>query len=122
MRKARVFCPYCGKAAELIDSSAVYQRSYGMIWMCKPCDAYTGVHASSPTFKPLGTLAKAPLRKMRSEVHKLFDPLWKKGKMSRNEAYSWLADQMNKTKETTHVAMFDEADCKKAISVLSLPF
>ncbi len=121
-RASNVYCPYCGNAAELVDSSAVYQRSYGMIWMCKPCDAYTGVHSSSPTFKPLGTLAKKELRALRRKAHALFDPMWQSKKMTRSEAYSQLAKLMNLPKEKTHVAMFSEDQCKEAIRVLGAPF
>ena len=118
----KVYCPYCGNAAELVDSSVVYPQSYGMMWICMPCDAYTGVHRSSPTFKPLGTLAKKDLRKLRQQVHHMFDPLWKNGSRTRNEAYAWLAERMNLPKEKTHVAMFSESQCKMALKILDTPF
>ena len=38
----KVYCPYCGKEAELIDSSVIYGRSYGMAYICFGCDAYVG--------------------------------------------------------------------------------
>jgi len=90
--------------------------------MCYKCDAYTGVHKSSPTFQPLGTLAKKELRALRSQVHALFDPLWKNKKMSRNEAYAWLSEQLNIPSQQTHVAMFDETRCRRAIQILKSPF
>lgn len=119
---AKVFCPYCGNHALLVDSSRIYKQSYGMMWLCEPCDAYTGVHKSSPRFAPLGTLAKYELRELRKQVHAIFDPLWKKGKMTRNEAYAWLANRLGITKDVCHVAMFDEARCKQALLILKEPF
>ena len=116
---AVVFCPYCGNLASLIDSSEIYQRSYGYIWMCRPCDAYTGVHQSSPRYAPLGTLAKKELRELRKQVHAKFDPLWKKGKMTRKQAYFWLAKEMGIPEERCHVAQFSEEKCKKALVILS---
>lgn len=116
---AAVYCPYCGKLADLVDSSEAYKVSYGYIWLCRPCDAYTGVHRDSPKFAPLGTLAKKELRYLRQMVHKKFDPLWKSGKMTRVKAYHWLAYQMGISSDRCHVALFCEAKCKKALAILS---
>jgi len=121
-QQVSAYCPYCGKAAELVDISAVYRQSYGMIWLCKPCDAYVGVHKNSPKFAPLGTLATKELRKLRNQVHSLFDPRWRKGKMTRSSAYAWLANQMNLRVEKTHVALFDEHQCKLALEILKPKF
>ena len=113
-----VYCPYCGEEAKLVDSSVIYKQSYGMMWLCEQCDAYTGCHKSSKTFKPLGTLAKKELRDLRKDVHSSFDPLWKRGIMNRSEAYAWLANQMNLETKCCHVAMFDESKCRLAISII----
>ena len=37
-------CPYCGNRTEYVDSSVIYGRSYGMIYLCWDCMAYVGVH------------------------------------------------------------------------------
>jgi len=37
-------CPYCKGETKYVDSSLVYGRSYGMMYLCEPCDAYVGVH------------------------------------------------------------------------------
>ena len=76
----KVYCPYCGKEAELIDSSVIYGRSYGMAYICFDCDAYVGTHKG--TEKPLGRLANAELRKWKMRAHDAFDPIWKSRKMS----------------------------------------
>lgn len=117
---AQVYCPYCGKKALLVDSSEVYKQSYGFIWLCRPCDAYTGVHRSSPKYKPLGTLAKKGLRLLRSRVHKEFDPLWNTGTMSRSKAYALLATLMDLSINRCHIAMFSEEKCQLALSVLRI--
>jgi len=112
-----VYCPYCGKKAEFVDSSIVYGKSYGMIYLCKNCLAYVGVHKG--TSKPLGRLANAQLRYWKNKAHEAFDPLWKYGRFkgSRNTAYAWLAKQMRLPIEETHIGMFDIDDCKKAIRI-----
>lgn len=118
----KVNCPYCSSEAKLIDSSEVYSKSYGFMWICWKCDARTGCHASSSTHKPLGTLAKPELRKLRQQAHDVFDPLWKNKTFSRNSAYKWLAGRMNITKEKCHISMMSEAQCKQVIELCKIPF
>jgi hypothetical protein len=110
-----VICPYCGRQAKFVDSKVVYGRSYGMIYLCKDCDAYVGVHKG--TDKPLGRLADKELRYWKMAAHDAFDPLWKTKKMKRNQAYKWLAERMRLSPEETHIGMFDIAKCKKVIKI-----
>ena len=41
-----VYCDYCGRRAEFVDSKVIYGKSYGMIYLCRCCPgyAYVGVH------------------------------------------------------------------------------
>ena len=55
-----VYCDYCGRRPEYVDSAVSYGKSYGMTLLCSPCNAYVGVHDG--TNKPLGRLANAELR------------------------------------------------------------
>lgn len=50
MRK--VYCDYCGRETEYVDSKVIYGKSYGKIYLCRNCMAYVGVHKG--TDKPLG--------------------------------------------------------------------
>lgn len=113
-----VYCPYCGSKAEYVDSSEIYGKSYGMVYLCRPCDAYVGVHDGTDT--PLGRLANRDLRRWRNRAHAAFDPLWQKGpyRRRRNDAYAWLAGKMGLTKEETHIAMFDVEQCKQVIQIM----
>ena len=115
MRK--VYCAYCGRQAEYVDSSVVYGRSYGMIYLCRNCMAYVGVHRG--TDKPKGRLANAELRYWKKQAHAAFDPIWQHGRFRgrRNGAYEWLAQQMGLPVEKTHIGMFDVAECKKVIDI-----
>lgn len=115
-----VFCPYCGKRAEFVDSAEVYHgRSYGMIYLCRPCDAYVGCHGNGKGDSPKGRLANAELRRWKIAAHNAFDPLWKFGPFRglRNSAYAWLAEQMGLPKEKTHIGMFDVAECQQVIQI-----
>lgn len=103
-----------------MDSKIIYHgRSYGMIYICRPCDAYVGVHDGSDA--PMGSLANAELRYWRRLAHAAFDPLWQSGRFyrHRNTAYSWLSEKMGLPKEKTHIGMFDVEACKKLINIIS---
>lgn len=112
-------CPYCEGIAVLRDSAILYKVSYGYVWLCPnwpKCDSYVGCHKKTKT--PIGSLANQKLRRLRSATHKVFDPLWKKGeggKLSRSEAYKWLAETLELSKENCHIGMFDFELCERAI-------
>ena len=122
-----VICPYCGMNAELVDSSEVYTRSYGLIWLCRPCDAYVGTHRNSTDHVPLGRLANAELRRWRVNAHSAFDPLWlakmrrdgcSKGQ-ARKAGYQWLAEQLGVPMSECHIGMFDVDMCKRVVQICS---
>lgn len=115
-----VICPYCGRRAEYVDSKIIYHgHSYGMIYICRPCNAYVGVHDGTDI--PKGSLANAEVRYWRRLAHAAFDPLWQSGKFyrRRNDAYSWLSLKMGLPKENTHIGMFGVDACKKVIDIIS---
>lgn len=114
-----IVCPYCNQQAKLVDSSVIYNgRSFGMIWLCKPCDAYVGTHRNSKEHVPLGRLANKELRMWKMKAHAVFDPLWRSGKMTRDAAYSMLRNVMGMTESQAHIGKFDVEDCKRLVEVL----
>lgn len=112
-----IFCPYCGAKAELMDSAAVYRKSYGMIWACLPCNAFVGCHKNSANHPPLGTLANKELREWRKRAHAVLDPLWKSGRMRRRAVYQILDDAMGLAKGQAHIAMFNIEQCQEVIRI-----
>ena len=107
-------CPYCGKETEFVDSIEIYGISYGMIYLCRDCDAHVGVHKG--TDKALGRLAQKQLRKMKHEAHEYFDKIWQNGYMTRHEAYVWLSNVLEIPIEYTHIGMFSEKTCQSVIN------
>lgn len=116
-----VICPYCNKEAEFVDSEEVYcGNSYGMIYLCRPCQAWVGVHKG--TDKPLGRLADAELRGARREAHSAFDSLWqhRKGRAAkrlRGSMYVWLAEEMNLSREDCHIGKMDVQQCQRVVEL-----
>jgi hypothetical protein len=122
-----VTCPYCDNAAELVTGAEIYPHRPDLaalrFWRCAPCDAYVGCHKKNKKYgqdgtQPLGRLANAELRRAKSRVHRIFDPIWKNGSMTRREAYTWLAGRLNIPVEQCHVGMFDVPMCDRAISLI----
>jgi len=111
-------CPYCEGRVELVSNEQIYGREYGdwpYVYLCRPCDARVGLHPYTDI--PLGTLADNDLREARKSAKEPFQSLWKgpfKRFDSRNEAYKWLASEMNIPLEECHFGWFDEAQCAVA--------
>jgi hypothetical protein len=109
----KLICPYCGQYAKYVDSEIIYGKSYGMVYLCEPCDAYVGVHRG--TDRPKGSLAKEPLREARKAAHQMFDWYWKSGTLKRKECYRRLSILLGLEFSKTHIGSFDEKECEKVI-------
>ncbi len=119
-------CPYCGRKPVYVDSKEVYLRSYGMIYLCRPCHAWVGVHKN--TNKPLGRLANKELRYWKKRAHFFFDQLWQKAiaqgrtkRQARLDAYTWLSEELRIDFDHCHIGMFSILDCKK-VEVVCKPY
>lgn len=106
-------CPYCKGKSEYVDSSVIYGKSYGMIYLCRPCDAYVGVHKG--TSDALGRMGNRKLRTLKKEAHLYFDVIWKEGHFKRKDAYRWLSVHLGIPKTYTHIGHFSEETLKKVI-------
>ena len=110
-------CPSCGDRMHLFDAAQFYGSRYQhligqFLYACVRCDTRVGCHKG--TLHPKGTPADAALRRARVLTHGLFDELWKGGAMSRNEAYSWLADKMGLQPDDCHIGRFTIEQCREA--------
>jgi hypothetical protein len=121
-------CPYCDSPSVYTDSADVYGgTSYGMIWLCRPCQAWVGVHEG--TDQALGRLASAELRELKMQAHRWFDPIARQGLIKdiypiyiagmseRDKAYLWLSEIMGIKKEYCHIGMMDEGECQQVIDI-----
>lgn len=129
-KKAKT-CRYCQRQAQLRhfgQTGYPYQRDYGPVWVCPPCDAWVGCHPG--TTKPLGGLANAELRDWKVKAHAAFDPLWQ-GKMRRDQCskgqarragYRWLAKELGIAFERTHIGYFNVEECRKVVEICTAVF
>jgi hypothetical protein len=116
-------CPYCTKPTEYVDIKEVKRKSSGMIYLCRSCNAYVGVHKG--TDQALGRLANAELRKAKMEAHYWFDqiartkvinevwPVFIKGASNRSKSYLWLSKHLGISVDKCHIGMFDVEMCER---------
>jgi hypothetical protein len=124
-----VICPYCQMNAKLVTGAEVYPHRPDLadkrFWSCKRCDAYVGCHPAQDrggdASVPLGTLANAELRRKRSEAHAVFDLMWKSAgaPMTRQEAYAWLAEQMDIEAHACYIGSFNVRQCNQVMAVMA---
>ena len=119
MKGQRVVCPHCGEQAQLVDGSLIYPFRPDLharhFYLCAPCNAWVGCHPG--TTKPLGVLADAETRQARIQAHDVFDPIWKTGRLTRTEAYAWLAAELRIDREKCHISMFGTELCRQTVRV-----
>ena len=115
-------CRYCGGVIRLVPADTVYRTSSGRfgrksekIYQCQNCNARVGCHKG--TDRPLGNVANEVLRLKRMEVHRVFDALWKSGRMTRSGAYRWLAGELHLRPDRAHIGGFEMDQCQKVIEL-----
>lgn len=112
-------CPYCHENAVKAFGDEVYPHRNDLhhkkFWVCHGCDAYVGCHGT--TFRPLGRLANAELRKAKIAAHIAFDTIWMGGYMPRSDAYVWLAGEMELSKSKCHIGEMTVSQCEAVVSI-----
>lgn len=109
-------CPYCGNATKQIDSAEIYHGiSYGIIYLCKPCNAYVGCHKG--TTLSMGRLANSDLREAKKRAHHYLDQLWQPKVYNRPIVYKWLSESLGINQDFTHIGMSNLKQCEKIIAL-----
>lgn len=112
-------CPYCGATSVLRSAEGIYRDNSRntMLYVCRnypACDAYARVQSGSHL--PLGTMANGKLRALRRDAHHYFDQLYKRGIMTKDEAYLWLAEILAVPMNWAHIGMLGEYYCGVVIA------
>ncbi|MBK4735985.1 zinc-finger-containing protein [Noviherbaspirillum pedocola] len=115
-------CPDCGAKVEIVNHTAIYGKAYSewpWAYRCTAtwkCDSRVGMHPQ--TNIPLGALANRETRAARMQAKDAFNPLWQSKRMTRSEAYAWLAKQLSIAKvESCHIGWFDVKTCQRVVKV-----
>lgn len=118
----KLICPYCHQEARLVTGESIYPNTpslhYKHFYLCEPCNAYVGCHGN--TTQPMGRLANAHLRALKSQAHAAFDPIWRHGVLTRAQAYKWLSEQLCIPSRNTHIGLFNSELCRRTIEVSNI--
>ena len=111
-------CPYCGSHSVLRSADGIYRNNdkNAMLYVCSKypvCDSYVRVHPGTKI--PMGTMANRELRALRNEAQRNFDQLHKRGLMSKEDAYQWLASVLAAPLGQAHIGYLGEYYCKQVI-------
>jgi hypothetical protein len=113
----KVICPKCHKEAPWVENKERYGKNYGksyMCYFCRPCGTYVGCHNN--TRKPLGEMADKETMEWRIKAHAVIDPLWRGGKMKREEVYRMLREKFGRE---IHIGESNVKMCEQIISFLA---
>jgi len=113
-------CSHCDQESVLALGSVINpfnpSAKHRWFYFCEPCYAWVGCHKYSK--RTLGYPANQELRAMRIKTHLVFDLLWST-KNGRTRAYKWLSKKMKIHIDETHIGMFDEEKCSRAIEIIN---
>lgn len=89
--------------------------SWPLMYYCDSCKS--SVSTRKGTSIPLGFMARRNVRRARQKAHAVFDSAWKTARISRSEAYRWLARELGMSENECHIAMFDKVQCQNVIEI-----
>jgi zinc-finger-containing domain/Topoisomerase DNA binding C4 zinc finger len=108
-------CPNCGAPLELKDSK--FGLFYGCTnWSRTRCRGGVSAH---PDGTPVGVPVDDATRGARIDAHQMFDQIWKGGRMTRKQAYLWLAEQMDLPATKAHIGLFNVEQCRRVIDIVN---
>ncbi|MCT8350073.1 DUF3268 family zinc-finger domain-containing protein [Photorhabdus temperata] len=110
-----VNCHYCNGDVIIASHKEVFGKNYSKwpwLYICTECRAYVGMHPYTDI--PLGYLADKATRNARLSSKRYFEEIWQSGKLTRTDAYRWLARKLGINKCECHFGWFDIDTCHRA--------
>lgn len=90
----------------------------GRFYGCRAWPECDGAHGAFADGRPVGISGDKATRSARRTAHEAFDRLWVDGQMTRQQAYRWLASQLQLTADECHIGRFDEATCARVVEAV----
>jgi len=115
--RRNIFCCGCGKKvnAWLTNGADVYPHRPDLsdlpFWKCDACGNFVGCHHKTKNrTHPLGAIPTQEIKRARQHIHRLLDPVWQSGKVSRKDCYGFIADALDrKSYHTANIRTIEEA-------------
>lgn len=101
-------------SARLTNGSEIYPHRFDLkdipFWKCDACGNYIGCHHKTTNrTQPLGCIPTKEIREARNHIHRILDPIWKSGKMSRRSLYKAISDEIGWKYHTAQIRSVEEA-------------
>lgn len=111
-----IYCCQCRKdvKARLTTGEEIYPHRDDLFslpfWKCDTCKNYVGCHhkTDKPT-NPLGNIPNMEMRRARSKIHEILDPLYKNGTYNRKHLYNKLSKALGYSYHTGEIKTIEEA-------------
>lgn len=118
-------CDNCkGYNFGLTSNSVIYGIEKGLwpyCYYCDDCGAMVGCHPN--THNPMGLMAIGSTRRKRAKLHEIFDPIWHLKYLTRDEAYQWLAKELDlPTDKDCHIAQLSIDKLQQALDIMRVHF
>ena len=111
-----IYCCGCSKKVEarLTDGGEIYPHRQDLkslpFWKCDDCGNFVGCHHKTKNrTQPLGCIPTKDIKNARQHIHKLIDPIWKSGRMTRKQLYKRLSDELGWKYHTANIKSVEEA-------------
>lgn len=112
----KIYCCGCDEKIEarLTDGEEIYPHRQDLFdlpfWKCDTCGNYVGCHHKTANrTTPLGHIPTKEIMDARKKIHRLIDPVWQSGKMSRKELYAKLSEKLGWRYHTAKIRSIGEA-------------
>ena len=117
MRQRDIYCCGCETTvrARLTNGKEIYPHRGDLadlpFWRCEECKNYVGCHhKTKDRTAPLGVIPTPELKKARSRIHAVLDPVWVSKKRQRREVYERMAEKLGiKEYHTAEIRSIDDA-------------
>lgn len=114
----KLYCCGCkGEVqARLVTGKETYPHRRDLhdlpFWRCDTCGNFVGCHhKTKDRTRPLGCIPTPEIKSVRSEIHKVIDPIWKSGRVGRRELYGMIAHVIGVDEyHTANINSIDQAN------------
>lgn len=111
-----LYCCGCQKdvPARLTNGKEIYPHRRDLFslpfWKCDACGNFVGCHhKTKERTKPLGCIPTKEIKDARQHIHRLIDPIWQSGRLSRGAIYGKISAEIGKEYHTAEIRSIDEA-------------
>ncbi len=111
-----IYCCACSETvqARLINGAIAYPHRPDLkslpFWRCDTCGNFVGCHHKTKNrTNPLGHIPTPEIRKARSHIHAILDPIWQSGRMKRRPLYAEVSKRVGWRYHTAKIKTIEEA-------------